>query len=273
MNRYPALVLSLAWSIALAATVVLAPAHAAIGAAALAVAVPMAALALAIRPALIALAFAVVLLGVARAELPAVDPSIPARAAHLAGVTVAMAGRVADDSHPTGGGAEVLVDPTLLVAGATVITDVGNLMVRWRGPTTVTFGDEVVAAGRLMLPRDLPAFDRRAYLAQRFVYLELQASSFDVTRRASGIAGLPGRIRRSYTSTITSLLPAPHAAVLLGVVLGIREGMPASLQQALIATGLIHLLVLSGLKVAVFARIVQGALTPILGRLAAWPAV
>ncbi|TMF11289.1 MAG: hypothetical protein E6I41_02660, partial [Chloroflexi bacterium] len=36
---------------------------------------------------------------------------------------------------------------------------------------------------------------------------------------------------------------------------------------------LIHLLVLSGLKVAVFARIVQGALTPVLGRQAAWPAL
>ena len=66
---------------------------------------------------------------------------------------------------------------------------------------------------------------------------------------------------------------APHAAVLLGVVLGIRQGIPPALQQALIATGLIHLLVLSGLKVAVFARIVQGALNPMLGRLATWPAL
>jgi competence protein ComEC len=41
----------------------------------------------------------------------------------------------------------------------------------------------------------------------------------------------------------------------------------------LIATGLIHLLVLSGLKVAVFARIVQGALKPWLGRHATWPAI
>jgi competence protein ComEC len=45
------------------------------------------------------------------------------------------------------------------------------------------------------------------------------------------------------------------------------------MQQALIATGLIHLLVLSGLKVAVFARIVQGALRPILRGYATWPAL
>jgi len=63
----------------------------------------------------------------------------------------------------------------------------------------------------------------------------------------------------------------PHAAMLMGIVLGIKHGIPTELEQALIATGLIHLLVLSGLKVAVFARIVQGALRPILGRRATWP--
>src|SRR5207253_2202018 len=63
----------------------------------------------------------------------------------------------------------------------------------------------------------------------------------------------------------------PHAAMLLGIVLGVREGVPPRLEQALIATGLIHLLVLSGLKVAVFARIIQGTLRPILGRHATWP--
>src|SRR5256712_9934042 len=68
-------------------------------------------------------------------------------------------------------------------------------------------------------------------------------------------------------------LPGPPPAVLLCIVVGIRQGIPTELQNALIATGLIHLLVPGGLKVAVFARIAQGALTPVLGRQAAWPAV
>jgi len=273
VTRYPALVLSIAWSAALAAAVVLIPSQAVVGVVAVALAIPVAMLALLLRPALVALALAVALLGVGRAELPPADPQVPLRAAQLAGTTVSITGRVADDSRPAGGGAEVLVEPTAIVAGATVITDIGNLMVRWRGPTEVSFGDEVVATGRLMLPRDLPAFDRRAYLAQRHAYLELQASSFDITSSAKGLAGLPGWLRARFTSALDAMLPAPHAAVLLGIVLGIRQGIPAQLQQALIATGLIHLLVLSGLKVAVFARIVEGALNPILGRFAALPAM
>ena len=273
MTRYPALVLSIAWSAALAAAVVLTPAQAVVGAIAISLAIPIGLLALLLRPALVALALAVALLGVGRAELPPADPQVPLRAAHLAGTTVSITGRVADDSRPAGGGAEVLVEPTAIVAGATLVTDIGNLMVRWRGPTEVSFGDEVAAVGRLMLPRDLPTFDRRAYLAQRHAYLELQASSFDITSSAKGLAGLPGWLRSRFTAALDAMLPAPHAGVLLGIVLGIRQGIPAQLQQALIATGLIHLLVLSGLKVAVFARIVEGALNPILGRFAALPAV
>jgi competence protein ComEC len=146
-------------------------------------------------------------------------------------------------------------------------------MVRWRGPTLAAFGDQVQATGKLTLPRDLPTFDRRAYLAQRHVYVEVQSTSFDVISTGSGPAGFPAWLRAHYASALDEALPSPHAAVLLGVVLGIRQGIPPGLQNALIATGLVHLLVLSGLKVAVFARIVQGALQPVLGRLATWPAL
>ncbi len=108
---------------------------------------------------------------------------------------------------------------------------IGNLMVRWRGPAQATYGATVLAGGKLTFPRDLPAFDRRAYLAQHHVYLELQATSFDVTADPSGVAGLPGWLRSRYTETVDAALPSPHAAMLLGVVLGIHQGIPAPLQS------------------------------------------
>ena len=265
MTRYPALVLSLAWCIAIAACVVFAPAQPALGALAIALAIPWIALAIVLRPALIALTVGVALLAISRAELPAVDPQVPGRAQAFAGQTIAVTGRVIDDSRKAGGGSEVLIEPHNL--------DIGNLVVRWRGPTEVAFGDEVRAAGKLALPRDMPAFDRRAYLAQRHVYVEMHSVNIDVLSNGSGPAALPGWLRARYTETLSRALTPPHAELLLGVVLGIHQGIPTALQNALIATGLIHLLVLSGLKVAVFARIVQGALHPLLGRNATWPAL
>ena len=273
MSRYPALVVATSWCVALAATVVLAPYQPNFGIVAVALAVPCLALAYAVRPAVLAVALAFALLAVGRAELPPSDPQTPARAASLVGRVAVITGRVADDSRPSAGGGEVLVEPDQIVIGASQVSGIGNLMVRWRGPAIASFGQQVQATGRLMLPRDLPTFDRRAYLAQRQVYLELQTTSFGVLSDGSGPAALPPWLRAHYTAALNDSVPAPHAAVLLGVVLGIRQGIPPALQNALIATGLVHLLVLSGLKVAVFARLVQAALQPVLGRLATWPAL
>ncbi len=273
MTRFPALVAALAWSVALAGAVVLAPAQPILGAVAVALALPTLALSLVLRPALLAIALAIALLGIGRAELPGADSGTAARAASLAGTVVTISGRVADDSRPSAGGGEVLVEPDHMVTGSAAIEHVGNLMVRWRGPALAGFGDQVQATGKLTLPRDMPAFDRRAYLAQRQVYLELQATAFDVVSGGTGLGGLPSWLRTRYASALDAALPAPHAAVLLGVVLGIRQGIPPDLQNALVATGLVHLLVLSGLKVAVFARITQSALKPLLGRHATWPAL
>jgi len=273
LSRYPALVAATSWCVALAATVVLAPFQPYLGIFALGLAIPCLALALVLRPAILAVALCFALLAVGRAELPPADPQTPARAASLVGRIAVMTGRVADDSRPSAGGGEVLVEPDQIVIGSAQVSGIGNLMVRWRGPTIASFGAQVQAVGKLALPRDLPTFDRRAYLAQRQVYLELQTTSFDVLTDGSGPAAFPAWLRAHYTSALDAAMPPPHAAVLLGVVLGIREGIPPGLQNALIATGLVHLLVLSGLKVAVFARIVQAALQPLLGRLGTWPAL
>ena len=273
MSRFPALVIATAWCVALSATVVLAPSQPTLGILAIALAVPCLALALVLRPAIVTVALAFALLAVGRGELPPTDPNTQARATALIGHIATITGRVADDARPSSGGGEVLVEPSTIVIGATNVTGAGNLMVRWRSPTQPSYGDQVQATGKLALPRDLPTFDRRAYLAQRHVYVELQATSFDVTSDGTGLARFPAWVRARYTSALDAALPAPHAAVLLGVVLGIRQGIPPGLQNALIATGLVHLLVLSGLKVAVFARIVAGALKPMLGQLATWPAL
>jgi competence protein ComEC len=273
LARFPALVVALTWTSALAAAVILAPAQPVLGALAAALAIPCLAMALLVRPAVLAIALAFALMAVGRAELPAPDPQAATRALAAVGQTATVTGRVADDSRAAAGGSEALVEPDQISIAGISIVDIGNLLIRWRGPTEAAFGDSVHASGKLMLPRDLPTFDRRAYLAQRHVFLELVATSFDVVSTGAGLAGIPAWLRAKYIAAVDQAIPAPHASMLLGVVLGVRQGIPPNLQNALIATGLIHLLVLSGLKVAVFARIVQGVLKPLLGRQATWPAL
>src|SRR5207248_4974001 len=144
------------------------------GAASLLLAAIAAGLSLLLRPVLLGLAVAAALAGVARAELPATDPRLPVRAAALAGLTVVAGGEVVDDPRPAAGGYEVLFEPrSMRAVTGPAVAPAGDLLVRARGPASVAYGDHLEVTGRLRLPDEQPGFDRRAYLAQRQVYLEL----------------------------------------------------------------------------------------------------
>lgn len=261
-----------AWSSGLILAEVLLPGQRLAGAVALAGATVAVLVAVAVRPAVIGLALAAALLGVVRAELGAGDPQLAVRATALAGTQAVISGRVVDDPRPLSSGYEVMVEPAFLTTQGGQRAPTGAVMVRTKASAVVpAVGDQVQAAGRLELPRNRPGYDRRAYLAQRGAYLEMPNGQLSVARADAGARALPGWLRDHYRKAVEQLLPQPHAALLVGVVLGVRTGIPARLNQELINTGLVHLLVLSGLKVAVFARLVRAALVPVLGRAATLP--
>src|SRR5262249_35951540 len=253
----PALVCLAAWSVGITLAMVAAPAEPAVGVLAAVAAAAAACAALVVKPATIALALAACMLGIARAEWPAGDPRAAARAPALAGLQSTVIGRVADDPRLLAGGIEVVIAPTQLATQSGPQQAAGNVLALVRSTPEVGIDDVVQASGRLDLPRDQPGFNRRAYLAPKGAYLGIGGARLGVLRHASGPRELPGWLRDRYRLAVSELLPAPHSEVLMGVVLGIRTGVPPSLQKDLIATGLVHLLVLSGLKVAVFARLVM----------------
>jgi competence protein ComEC len=263
----------LAWSAGITFTTVAFPGDPLVGAGSLLAATVAGLAALAVRPAVVALVAAAVLLGAARAEIPAGDPTAPARARALIGLDAVIEGRLADDPRLLATSEELLVAPDSLVTPSGPLPPAGAVIAFVRGAPAVGIDDRVQLSGRLVLPRDQPAFDRRAYAAQRGAYLEIRSATLNVLQHAGGPRAFPGWLRDRYRTAVASLVPPPHAGVLVGVVLGIRTGIPAALQQDLVATGLVHLLVLSGLKVAVFARLVTGVLGPLLGRSAMLPAV
>ncbi len=230
-------------------------------------------MAVVVRPALPALVVAAALAGLARSAVPLATPPPLAQAQALAGADVVLAGLVVDDPKPAGAGEELIVEPRSIQSRSGPLPPAGSVLVRLRTAGQAAIGDDVEVAGRLALPKQTPAFDRRAYLLQRGVTLELSTAHVNIVHAAGGIRSLPGWIRERYRWAIGELLPPPHSAILIGVVLGVRSGIPAELDQALISTGLVHLLVLSGLKVAVFARLVTSALQPVLGRAAAIPSL
>ena len=47
----------------------------------------------------------------------------------------------------------------------------------------------------------------------------------------AGVHGFPGWLRDRYQQSVSSLMPAPHAQVLVAVVLGVRTGISSGLHN------------------------------------------
>jgi competence protein ComEC len=205
--------------------------------------------------AIVALAAAVALsLGVMRGHLS----STPELAAGLRGQETTVAGQVDDDpvTHRHG--------TRLVVRVATLHT---RLLATVYGAPPVHYGDLVLLTGRLEAAPRFDTFDYASYLADHGISGILQSPHLV---RVLAHPGDPLHtaifaIRRALVAGIDRALPEPQAALLLGVVFGYRQALPRALEQQMIACGLIHIVVISGLKVSLLARIVHqgvGRLAP-----------
>jgi competence protein ComEC len=123
-------------------------------------------------------------------------------------------------------------------------------------------GAVVEAVVRVTSPRGPDdGFDESAYLNRQGVHVVLRADSYRVVGRRGGLGGLADRLRRHLAGTIAPGLEGERRAVVAGVVLGEDEGLDSELQERFRASGLYHLLAVSGQNIA---YVVAGVL------LAAW---
>jgi len=63
-----------------------------------------------------------------------------------------------------------------------------------------------------------------------------------------------------FTSIINQCLPEPHAGLLSGIVFGVKTTLDSELKQALIATGTLHIVALSGMNITILTNLVNTSL-------------
>lgn len=68
-----------------------------------------------------------------------------------------------------------------------------------------------------------------------------------------------------FIEVISQTLPEPQASLLAGMIFGVRSSLPKDLIEALITTGTIHIVALSGQNISILARIVS-EVTLVFGR-------
>jgi competence protein ComEC len=115
-------------------------------------------------------------------------------------------------------------------------------------------GAELDVIAKVTLPRGPEeGFDERTQLRRRGVHVVLDAASWRVVGRRGGPAAIADELRRRLERTIAPSLDGERRAVIAGVVLGEDEGLTDELRDAFRASGLYHLLAVSGQNVALLA--------------------
>jgi competence protein ComEC len=96
-------------------------------------------------------------------------------------------------------------------------------------------------------------FDERTWLRRHGVHVVLRGDRWRVIGHRGGLGGVADRLRAFVTRGLSRGSSGEHRAVLLGVVLGADEGLSQSLRDRFRASGLYHLLAVSGQNVALVA--------------------
>lgn len=112
---------------------------------------------------------------------------------------------------------------------------------------------------RVAEPRDAEGgFDERAWLARQGIHVVLRGSAWRQVGSRDGIAGVGDRLRDRIEHAVGRGSDGVRRALVLGVVLGEDEGLPERVRQDFRASGLAHLLAVSGQNVAFIALGVFG---------------
>ncbi len=96
-------------------------------------------------------------------------------------------------------------------------------------------------------------FDERTWLRRHGVHVVLLVDRWRIVGRRGGLGGIADALRRQLQNSVALGLTGYRAAVLEGVVLGEDSGLSEELRRRFRASGLYHLLAVSGQNVALVA--------------------
>ena len=108
--------------------------------------------------------------------------------------------------------------------------------------------------GEIRRPRGpSDGFDERTWLRRHGVHVVVHASRWRIVGRRGGLAGFADGLRARLARSMAPGLGGERRAVIAGIVLGEDEGLSESLRERFRASGLYHLLAVSGQNVALIA--------------------
>jgi competence protein ComEC len=172
----------------------------------------------------------------------------------LNGHRVQLTGVIAEEPDLRDTGANYVVAVTADVVGGQTRPLSGKVQIHTSRAVALEYGDAVEVTGRLAAPRNDALLAYRSILARRGIASTMRFPRIlDLGNRSSGPAEWIVLLRQRLEGGIDAWLPQPEAALLIAIALGSRSAALGNVVHPLISTGLIHIIAVSGIKVAMVA--------------------
>lgn len=201
----------------------------------------------------VSLAVAAICLGCARSGTN-LAASGPNDISFYNGRSVTVLGRVSAEPDIRDTGANYLIQADEVSVGSRNHPVGGKIQLHLPLSQPLGYGDMVELTGHLRAPSNRTSFDYRGFLARRGIRSSM--AFVRVRDQGPGNTGRLGwivQVRAAIEGAIDRSLPEPEASLLIAITLGARSATLGDLAPALVATGLIHIVAISGIKVAMVA--------------------
>ena len=189
-------------------------------------------------------------------------------AARYVGRTVTFAGAMASEPDTGETSASYVVSVERVRTSAGWLPTSGRVRVSLGQYTRYLPGDRVEVTGELEAAPVFDDFDYRAYLARRDIIGTMYRPKVVLTAAASSriFSAVVAKARLRLDDALQRALPEPAASLADGIAFGRDGGMSDDLYGDFRATGLAHIVAVSGSNVSVLAALAFALLVPAIGR-------
>lgn len=174
---------------------------------------------------------------------------------------ITVEGTVCTEPEPGNTTSSFQISAAKVQTGGDYINASGKALVSVLRYPEYRYGDVLRITGKLQTPSEFDDFNYQDYLARQGVYSIISYPRIEVLDTGKGFKPLAWiySLRENLSRSLSQALPEPQASLAQGILLGMRNNIPDSLNQAFSRTGTAHLLAISGINITIVIGMILAA--------------
>lgn len=175
------------------------------------------------------------------------------------GLTTRLEGVIVGEPQWTPQQQRIVLEVQAYEANQQRVATSGQIMLTLPAEPPRSNGERLLVSGTIITPSSSPDFDYAAYLRRRSIYAMLEPALLEQALPAAKSPYQRLLALKTRTQTIINqTLPQPQAAVLVGMLLGVKSSVPKPVWETFNRTGLSHILVISGWNITIVVASLLG---------------